>query len=224
MTLLEAIEARHSVRAYRDEPIAPDALVRLREEIRACNEAGALHLQLITQEPTAFGGLMAHYGKFDNVRNYIALVGKKDAGLDERLGWYGERLVLLAQTLGLNTCWVGLTFSRRAGKRACVIAADETLCGVIAVGYGSTQGSAHRSRPLRECCHVDGEMPEWFARGMEAAMLAPTAVNQQRFRFTLLADGAVKAESTGGAYSRMDLGIVRYHFALAAGEQDFRWA
>ncbi len=223
MTLLEAIEARHSVRAYRSEPIARDAAARLREEIAACNAEGGLHLQLITDEPVAFGGLMARYGRFSGVRNYIVLVGKKGRGLDERLGWYGERLVLLAQTLGLNTCWVGLTYSRGAGKKACAINAGETLRGVIAVGYGSTQGTAHRSRPLRECCRANGVMPEWFGNGMKAAMLAPTAINQQHFRFTLLTDGAVRAEATGGAYSRMELGISKYHFALAAGEENFRW-
>lgn len=224
MTLLEAIEARHSVRAYREEPIAPDAAARLREEIGRCNEEGGLHLQLITEEPAAFSGFLAHYGKFRGVRNYIALIGKKGEDLDERLGWYGERLVLLAQTLGLNTCWVGLTFSRGAGKKACTIGDGEVMRGVIAVGCGSTQGSAHRSRPIGDCCRVDGDMPDWFARGMEAAMLAPTAVNQQHFRFSLLPDGSVRAASTGGAYSRMDLGIARYHFACAAGEENFRWA
>ena len=224
MTMLEAFLARHSVRAYLDTPIDAETVKRLRDELAQCNEEGGLHLQLITDEPDAFGGFMAHYGKFTGVHNYIALVGKKSRELDEKLGWYGERVVLLAQMLGLNSCWVGLTFSRSQAKKNILVDKGEELRAVIALGCGETQGVEHESRPLRECCRASGTMPEWFGRGMKAAMLAPTAVNQQRFRFTLLPDGAVKAESLGGAYSKMDLGIVKYHFAQLAGEENFTWA
>lgn len=224
MTTLEAMLARHSVRAYRDTPIDLDALARLSAEVVQCNTEGKLHLQLITDEPNAFGGFMAHYGKFFGVRNYLALVGKKSADLDERLGWYGERIVLLAQQLGINSCWVGLSFSRGAAKKSLRIEKGEELRAVIALGYGETQGVEHESRPLRECCRADGVMPEWFGRGMKAAMLAPTAINQQRFRFTLLPDGSVEAKSLGGPCSHIDLGIVSYHFLLGAGEESFRWA
>jgi hypothetical protein len=37
------------------------------------------------------------------------LIRKKSDDLDEKVGYWGEQLVLLAQTLGLNTCWVGLS-------------------------------------------------------------------------------------------------------------------
>lgn len=224
MTMLETIMARHSVRAYLTRPIEAEMAERLRQEIIACNEEGKLHLQLITEEPNAFGGFMAHYGKFTNVRNYIALVGKRGKELDERFGWYGERIVLLAQMLGLNTCWVGLTFSRGAARKRIQIAKGEELRGVIALGYGLTQGVPHESRPMRECFRAERTLPEWFVRGMKAAMLAPTAVNQQHFRFTLIGENTVRAEATGGAYSKMDLGIVKYHFAQLAGEGNFNWA
>ena len=220
MDLMEAIRARHSVRAYTDRPVAHDAADALRREIEACNREGGLHIQLVTDEPAAFSGMMAHYGKFSGVRNYIALVGKKSADLDEKLGYYGERLTLLAQTLGINTCWVALTYSK--GKARVVVAPGEKLRLVLALGYGETQGAPHKGKSLREVCRVEGAMPDWFRNGMEAALLAPTAMNQQKFRFTLLPDG-VRAESTGGFYSRIDLGIVKYHFELGAGRENFRW-
>ena len=224
MTLREAIAARHSVRAYLDRPIAPDAADALRAEIAACNEEGALNIRLVLDEPNAFGGFMAHYGKITGVRNYIALIGKEAKDLDERAGWFGERLALLAQTLGLNTCWVALSFSKGAVKKAFPLERGERLVCVIALGYGKTQGEAHESRPLREVFRADRTLPEWFGRGLKAALLAPTAMNQQRFRFTLLPDDTVKAESTGGVCSKIDLGIVKYHFLLGAGRESFRWA
>ena len=112
MTLQEAIEARHSVRAYKNEPLAEDLAKRLEEEIAEVNHKGNLHIQLIRNEPKAFQGTMAKYGKFRNANNYLVMAGKRAEDLDERVGYYGEHLVLLAQTLGLNTCWVGLSYSK----------------------------------------------------------------------------------------------------------------
>lgn len=221
--LLKAIGERHSVRSYEDKRIDDAARHALQAEIEACNKEGGLHLQLITDEPAAFGGFMAKYGKFSGVRNYIACVGKKASDLEERLGYYGERLALLAQTLGLNTCWVALTFSK--GKSACVVDSGEKLVCVIALGYGSTQGVSHKVKTAEEVSSVEAATaaPKWFADGVQAALLAPTAMNQQKFKLTLRGD-KVAAESTGGFYSKVDLGIVKYHFEIGAGKDSTVWA
>ena len=221
MTVTEAIEQRHAVRRYTDRKLGADVLAALNAEIAECNAESGLNLQLVTDEPEAFGGLLSHYGRFSNVRNYLALVGKKAEDLDEKVGYYGERLVLLATTLGLDSCWVAGTFRR--GKCACRREPGDALPCVLALGYGETHGKPHKSKPLERLCHVEGDMPDWFRSGMEAALLAPTAVNQQKFRFTL-SDRTVKAEATGGFSSRVDLGIVKYHFECGAGKEHFRWA
>ena len=57
MTLLEAIEARHSVRKYKDEPIPEDILTTLRDRIQEINAEAGLHIQLVTGEPKAFSDL-----------------------------------------------------------------------------------------------------------------------------------------------------------------------
>ena len=164
---------------------------------------------------------MAHYGKFSGVTNYIAMIGKKGPQLDELCGYYGEKIVLYAQTLGLNTCWVALTFKKI--PEAFQIGPGEKLTVVISVGYGATQGVPHKSKPMEELCAVNGEMPDWFRKGMEAALLAPTAVNQQKFKFTLDGD-RVTAKAAFGPYTKMDLGIAKYHFELGAGKENFTWA
>lgn len=220
MELLEAMKCRHSVRQYTDRTIPAEVLAELEREAAACNREGGLHLQLVPNEPEAFQGIMAHYGKFRGVRNYLALIGPKGPDLDGKIGYYGERLVLKAQQMGLNSCWVALTF--RKGKCRCTVAPGEKMVCVAALGYGETQGIPHRSRPVEELCQVDGEMPGWFRSGMEAALLAPTATNQQKFRLTL-EGSTVKAESTGGFYSKVDLGIVKYHFEIGAGRDQFTW-
>ena len=215
MDLMEAIRRRHAVRQYTDEPLLPEALAALMEETAACNDESGLRIQLVHDEPEAFQGFMAHYGKFAGVRNYIALVGKKAPGLDEILGYYGEELVLKAQELGLNTCWVALTHGK---SKAAVGRGEKEVC-LIALGYGVTQGVEHKSRPMQELCTCGEPMPEWFRCGMNAAMLAPTAMNQQKFRFELLPDGTVKAACGSGFYTKLDLGIVKYHFEAVTGKK-----
>ena len=222
MDMLRAMRERHSVRQYLDRPIEDRALESLRVEIVACNREGGLNIQLIAGEPETFGGLPARLMHFARVRNYVALVGPEGSALEERLGWYGERLVLTAQALGLNTCWVAASYSRSKCK-ASVETGEKLVCG-IAVGYGATQGKPHKSRAFDAVCRWEGEAPAWFRRGVEAALLAPTALNQQRFLFTLLPESRVLAQPTGGSYARLNLGIAKYHFHLAAGGENFRWA
>ena len=219
MDILEAMEKRHAVRAYIDKPIPSDIIEELNSLISECNRESALNMQLVTNEKSAFDSFMAHYGKFSGVENYIAIIGKKSPDLDEKAGYYGEKIVLKAQTLGLNSCWVAMTFSKRKCKVH--IAHGEKLVCVIALGYGKTEGVPHTSRKLSELCN-DENGPDWFLNGVKAAMLAPTAVNQQKFRFSLKGT-TVFAQSLGGFYSKIDLGIAKYHFEVAAGKEHFSW-
>lgn len=221
MNLEEAMKARHSVRQYQSKPLEDGVISELQAEIDACNQEGRMHIQLIINESKAFDGFMARYGKFSGVTNYIAMIGKKGPSLDEKCGYYGERLVLKAQQLGLNTCWVAMTYSKI--KTAFSIDTGEKLCVVIALGYGENQGVEHKSKSISEVAKVKGQMPDWFKKGVEAALLAPTAMNQQKFLFTL--DGRqVSAKAGVGFYSKIDLGIVKYHFEIGAGKGTFVWA
>lgn len=215
MEILEIMQQRHSVRQYTDRAIEPEKRVVLDALTQEINRKAGLSVQIIYDDPKCLDSFMGHYGKFAGVRNYIALVGKKAPGLDETLGYYGEELVLKAQELGLNTCWVALTH----GKSKAVVGRGEKEVCLIALGYGVTQGVEHKSRPMQELCTCGEPMPEWFRCGMNAAMLAPTAMNQQKFRFELLPDGTVKAACGSGFYTKLDLGIVKYHFEAVTGKK-----
>ena len=230
MTIQEAIEARHSVRAYKDQPLTKEVSKRLEEEIAVVNQKGNLHVQLIQNEPKAFQGTLAKYGKFRNVTSYLVMAGKKADDLDERIGYYGEHLVLLAQTLGLNTCWVGLSYSKVPGTY--VLDEGEKIACYIAIGYGETQGVGHKIKTVEQVSsskNVSDITPSWFRKGVEAALLAPTAVNQQKFSFEYVGMSnnhhlvrAKKGFSMIG-YTKMDLGIAKYHFEIGAGKDNFEW-
>lgn len=214
MDISEAIKERHSVRAYTDKKIEGEVLFALENKIAEINGESGLNVQLVLNEEKAFGGRMAHYGKFSGVKNYIAMVGKKGADLSEKVGYYGQKLVLFAQTLGLNTCWVALTYKKV--KTAYKIEEGEKLALVIAIGYGATQGVPHKSKSINAVSNAGENSPEWFVNGVKAALLAPTATNQQKFFFTLK-DGEVTAKPGLGFYAKVDLGIVKYHFELGSG-------
>lgn len=223
MEIEKVIRSRHSVRSYIDRAIEEKIKQSLINCISECNKEAGLHIQLVTDEPDAFGkSKMARYGKFNNVRNYICLVGRKADDTDEKLGYYGEKVALEAQELGLNTCWVGLTFSKSNVR--CEVATGEKVEAVIALGYGETQGVNHKIKKAKQICKEIDLTPSWFKKGVEWALLAPTAMNQQKFRFNYLSCDKVLAQTSWGFFSKMDLGIAKLHFELGAGKDNFQWA
>lgn len=217
MDLLQAMQERHSVRAYTKQKIEEEKRQKLDAWIKECNEESGLHIQIRYDDPEGFDSRLAHYGSFRNVNNYIILAGKPSENLDETCGYYGERIVLEAQRLGLNTCWVALTFHKSRVKK--LVPKEEKMVLVIAIGYGETNGVPHKSRPLEHFMVTKGDMPEWFRKGAEAALLAPTAMNQQKFKMGIK-DGKPVIRMGGFApYGKVDLGIVKYHFEAASGHK-----
>lgn len=222
MDMLEAMKARHSVRQYTDKKMQGEVLQALEEEIKACNDESGLHIQLILDEPDAFQGMMAKYGRFLNVRNYIALVGEDNDKLEEACGYYGERIVLRATQLGLQSCWVAMTYK----KSACHFETKqgEKLGIIISIGYGENLGVVRKTKSVEQLAKGNAPFPEWFTKGMEAVCLAPTAMNQQKFRFEWDGSNGVRVTKGMGFYTKLDLGIGKYHFEVGAGkEADWHW-
>jgi hypothetical protein len=217
---LGVIYSRHSVRAYTEMPIEAELVNRLNEHVEAYNIASGLQIKLITNEPEAFGAsLMARYGKFKNANNYFCMIGPK--GCDEQIGYYGEKLVLDAQEMGLNTCWVCLTFKKK--KVDFEIGEGMKLYALISVGYGETQGSTHKIKQPMQVCSNICQSPEWVQRGVNCALLAPTAINQQQFRFKWMGDRRVRAYTALGIYAKIDLGIAKLHFEIGAEPVAVEW-
>ena len=214
----KTMRERHSVRKYLKKSIPQE----IRDELNACiaelNGKSGLHIQAIYDEPDCFDSPKAQ--RFENCGDYFSLVGKKSPDLDEKCGYYGELLVLKAQELGLNTCWAALTH----GKSKAKIDRDEKESIVISLGYGQTPGVERRSKTPDEVSDCTEDSPEWYKRGIAAALLAPTAINQQKFTFSR--DGNKVSVKTGkiGPCLEIDLGIVKCHFEIGAGKENFEWA
>jgi nitroreductase len=215
----KAIQERHSVRQYTPQRIEGEVLEKLRDEIDRVNAESGLSIRLILDEPKAFSKLLLKTMlKFKGAVNYISIIGPESPDLNIKAGYYGEHLVLFAQTLGLNTCWAMMAGKKEANKEA-----EDGLKTVISisVGYGENQGVPHKNRPISEVADLK-DAPDWFVRGVECAMLAPTGMNKQNFKFERDGD---KVRLTGGksALAQIDLGIVKYHFEYGAGKENFSW-
>lgn len=208
---IDAIKNRHSVRNYEDKKIEADKVAKLEDLISACNREGNLHLQFLQDAGKTFGKLLNKAMGLSSAPSAIACVGPNDDTLEERIGYYGERVVLAAQEMGLNTCWAG-TFN--AKNIAADIRQGERLVIVIAIGHGQNSGKPHKSKSMKDVIAAKGDKPYWFNFGVEMALLAPTAVNQQKFEIALNEDGTVTFTDKGGIFSKVDLGIVKYHFEV----------
>ena len=215
MDMLELMRRRHSVRRYTDKPLDSEAVKALTEEMKDCNAESGLLFQLVTDEPEAFAAGKPSYGAFKGCRNYLVLVGKP--GLEEAVGWYGERVVLKAMEWGIHSCWVALTYKK--GKAKGEIPKGFKRYMVIALGYGETEGVPHKGKSITDISDYKEGDPDWYRDGLEAALSAPTAVNQQKFRFERDGETAKASVSGFGFYTKVDLGIVKYHFAAVAGKE-----
>ncbi len=213
MTDIEAIKCRHSVRNYENKQIEDDKVKLIEEKIAELNEAGNLHLQFIKDAGNTYNKLMNKAMGLGSAPSVIACVGMDDATLEERIGYYGEKLVLYAQQLGLNTCWAGMFSKKNIGAD---VVPGEKLVISIAIGYGTTLGKERKSKTPEQVISAKGDRPLWFNRGVEAALMAPTAINQQKFTIRLNDDETVDFINNGGMFSGIDIGIVRCHFEIGS--------
>ena len=220
MTIKEAVKQRHMVRKFTDKPIPADLAELLNARIAENNAAHGLNLKLVTGNSDGIGG-MAKMLLTKTVHSYIVLAGKDRADLDEKLGYCGADLCLYAQTLGLNTWWVGGMFSGKGAMKH-LETKDVRVNGVIAIGYGQTQGVPHKSKTAAEISQYNGAAPQWFLDGVEALLCAPTALNKQPYM--VKGDGDRVSLTAGeGHFAGIDLGIGKYHFEVGAGKDNFHW-
>lgn len=215
MTEMEAVRSRHSVRNYQDKRIEKEQIISINKRIEELNREGNIHLQFVEDSSSTFSKLFNKAVGLGSAPSVIACVGPDDDTLDERIGYYGQKLVIYAQQLGLNTCWVG-TFNRK--KIPVEVADNERLVIAIAIGYGETQGKQRKTKTADEVVIDLKDVPDWFHAGVEAALLAPTAINQQKFEIIYNESEEVEFKDLGGVLSKIDIGIVRCNFEIGVAD------
>lgn len=214
MDLKEAIQRRRSIRKYLDKEIEASDIKKIEDLIEEINTKSQLHFRIVYDDTKSFAR-MVKYGWFENVKQYIAIYGKNDKDLDRKAGYYGEELVLNLVILGLGTCWVAGTYDKKMAKS--LKEDDERLVAIILFGYGEEVQSNRKSKTIQQVTKLYEDTPKWFKEGVEAALLAPTALNQQRFRI-VYNNGECVIHPLIGHLTKLDAGIVQYHFELVSGK------
>ncbi|MBR3532577.1 MAG: nitroreductase [Clostridiales bacterium] len=216
----QAMKERHTVRQFDGTPLTDAEKSILRSRVDELNKQYDLSIALIESEksPLSFLGktLMGGAG----VYSYFVLAADDRDGEDEMLGYAGSDLCLYAQMNGLNTWWMAGTFNRRFVEG---LVSGKKIVSIIAAGHGKTQGVPHKSKRPDQVSSYEGEAPEWFNNGVQAALLAPTALNMQAFTITGKGN-TVSLTYKSGPMSGIDKGIVKHHFELGAGKENFEWA
>lgn len=218
MDLNKAMVQRHMVRRYTDKPIPTEIVEKLNQYLKKTNEQYGLSIDLKINDTRAFTTI-AKLLFAKGVRNFFIMAGQDRANLDEMLGYCGAGLMLYAQTLGLNTWWVGGTFNRKMMEK---ISSGNRVAGIIAVGYGQTQGVPHKSKTAEQVSSDINHMPPWFRKGIDAALLAPTALARQAFTING-SNNNISILCNSGIFTGVDTGLVKYHFELGAGKENFEW-
>lgn len=216
MDYQQAMKERHMVHDYQTTPLPKDIVDALKSRIDEWNDKLGLSMLLSTEDESAFG--MFTKGRSKGVRNFIVLAGADSDKLDENIGYASADLMLYAQTLGLRTWWIALTYNRGKIKK---LVPNSRLVGIVTVGYGAEDGKAHESKTPEEVSTYDGDRPQWFSAGVEAALLAPTAMNKQGFKIE--GKGNEVTLTYKGSMPEVDKGIVRFFFETGAGKDNFTW-
>ena len=225
MTKLEAIDERRSRRLYLNQPIEASHLSKLHDLITLYNTESGLSIRFLEDGSSAFSSFRKSYGLFSGVRSLLVLAGpKNDPDLKEKVGYYGEMLVLEATILGLGTCWVGGTFDTKSTIYQ--LNEAEALVCVIPVGYVETlsfkekmvhQMVAGKSKSIDQLLNADSKLPEQYLEAMKAVQKAPSAANRQPVHFEWSQGIMTSFTVDDGKFNLVDLGIVKAHFEVATG-------
>lgn len=226
--ILRLMERRRSRRKYLPVPLDPRCARVIQSGIADFNALGeSAKMRLVQGDGRALNGLTKSYGMFTGVRNYIALTGSSADTLGlEKLGYFGQSIVLQATAMGLGSCWVGDSVDRTAYPYG-TEPGTGVIC-VIVVGHAAPERSGkeklirgivhRRTKAIERMYDSDGPVPGWFIAGMRAVQRAPSALNRQPVMFTYR-DGVVRAavKDISARFYAIDLGIAKLHFELGAG-------
>lgn len=229
MTTWEAIEQRISCRAYDEAALSAEEQETIQKLIQSiCAESG---LHFLFCDDTVPGQKVKMSNMFSgSIHNFAALYAKDDPLEAEKLGYYGQKLMMELTKMGLGTCWVASTYD--AASISLPAPEGELLWDIMPFGHPAKKmpvkqrtvrtGLRQRDRKLSEFVESDlpfDELPDWIRKGAEAILLGPSAVNEQAINL-VWKDNTLTAyiykEDRKVVYN--DLGIAKYMFVLGAAE------
>lgn len=234
-----AVKKRSSRRQYYEKIIEKRKLKHLEEFIAELNEEfSSINIRLIRKAvDDVFTGIVGNYGKISGAPAYIAFIGQKDGEhVEEKIGYAGESVILEATSMGLGTCWISGSFNSKEVHSDIELKEGEKIFAISPLGYPEDKPtlserilkavvSSKKRLPLEELVlnEVDPDWPNWIKNALEAARLAPSAMNRQPWRFKVEDDAItvlLKGKNVDPKKSkRMDCGIAMLHLEIGAAKE-----
>lgn len=218
-----AIALRRSTRVYDGKPLSAEFLADIGQLAESTNPFGDVAVEIINEVPAGFfKGIIGSYFSIDDAPSAIVLsVSGADPNRYWHLGYIAEALVLEATARGVDSCWVAGSFSREVARAVASLPEGNMLVAAVAFGHGTESPREARRRPLSKIGPGFETWPAWARVGLEAARLAPSAVNRQPWRFSLDRRQRATLHVGGALFSRSALsyvgcGIAALHFELGA--------
>ena len=229
-----AIQLRHSRRQFLSTQLTAESHLRAYAAELSASMPG-VRVEFITENPEkVFKGIVGSYGKVKGAPAYAAFIGDlTDANVQEKLGYVGEAFILEATALGLGTCWIGGFFNPEIAASQTATTPNEQVLAVTPVGHINREYSLaekimsgfstlHKRKDLASLCSgMDpSQYPEWVKTALEAARLAPSAVNRQPWRF-VVDEYSIKVTEDQKTLpynisKRLDCGIAMLHLETGA--------
>jgi hypothetical protein len=231
-----AINVRRSRRRYdKSRPIEPGRVERLHKACAEFRPFPSARVEFVAEPPDdIFTNALVFYGNIKFAPSFLAFIGDmSDRNVQEKMGYTSEGIILEATALGLGTCWVALTFRSKSALAMLKLDKGEKLIGVSPVGYATDVltfeeraftgfGANHQRKPFSTMVSgmPEPEWPAWARAAVEAARLAPSAINRQPWNFHIEKNSlTVAVKSPGMEFNvskRLDCGIAMLHVGLGA--------
>lgn len=201
----EIIRQRFSCRKYLEQPIDETKQQRLRSFISG-NQQGPwqtpvrFELVAATEQDRVSLKKLGTYGFIKNPTGFIVGAVRPGEKYLEDYGYVMERIILYATDSGLETCWLGGTFTKSSFARKISLTTGEVMPAVTSVGYMARQGEIRNLTPGERptAAHrfpwsdlffqgkfgnpLTRDEAESYALPLEMVRLAPSASNKQPWR------------------------------------------
>jgi hypothetical protein len=228
-----SIGIRTSRRSYEGREIDSDKVKCIENLITEINSESGLSIQLIKNGKEVFNSFKSTYGLITGVKSFIALVGNKDIeNVENKLGYFGEFIVLEATKLGLGTCWIGGTYDKKVAQNIINFKDNENMYCIISIGHVKenknlkeklvSSFSKNKKTFNEVLISKEKEIPTWVKSGIEAVIKAPSAINKQPWKYSFNQNIVkVYLEKENHGYEHIDVGISMAHFELGAKNENY---
>jgi len=201
MTLKNMIYKRKSCRSFTDEPVEEEILEKIKAfPMMPLYPDRKVHWEIVERSEV---WCICPW----TTQQLIAVYAEEKDGYLENVGFMFQQMDLYLQTLGLGACWLGMGRMNPKTKKKV-----EGMKFVIMLAFGYPKGDILRHDRMEFKRKRMSQITDRWDPKLEAARLAPSALNLQPWYFTH--EGGAIRVYCNQIGTRLDAGIALAHLYL----------